>query len=49
MTKLPDPRNQNGGSSDRQKKKKKSVFRDWTANTGGQNSVFHHIIANIGG
>ena len=31
------------------KKKKKSVFRDWTANTGGQNSVFHHRIANIGG
>ena len=33
----------------KKKKKKKIVSRDWTANTGGQNNVFHHRIANIGG
>ena len=32
-----------------QKKKKKGISGDWTANIGGQNSVFHHKRANIGG
>ena len=31
------------------KKKKKSISGDWTANIGGQDSVFHHKSANIGG